>query len=255
MTHTIIDDISFDAGKWPLQADRPTIFFIHGSGNNRLFWKNQLEGLNDCVNTIAVDLPGHGESPGTGMDSVDDYARVVENLIASLQAPMPIPCGLSLGGAVALQMLLDGKGRYHAGILINTGSRLRVMPQIFDQIKTDYQAYAESSPQMAASPKTDRSLLRGYIEESKKCPPDVVYKDFAACNAFDVMARLQEISETVLILSAEDDLLTPPKYAQFLHQGIPNSSIVSISQAGHLSPIERPNDVNRAIREFLGRLV
>jgi pimeloyl-ACP methyl ester carboxylesterase len=254
MTHSMIDDISFDAGKWPLQADRPTILFIHGSGNNRLFWKNQLEGLTDCANTIAVDLPGHGESPGTGMDSVDDYARVVKKLIASLQAPMPIPCGLSLGGAVALQMLLDGKGRYHAGILINTGSRLRVLPQIFDQIKTDYQAYTESSPQMAASPKTDRTLLKGYIEASKKCPPDVVYKDFAACNAFDVMARLQEISETVLILSAEDDLLTPPKYAQFLHQGIPNSRIVSIPRAGHLSPIERPNDVNRAIREFIGQL-
>ena len=254
MTHSIIDNISFDAGRWPLQADRPTIFFIHGSGNNRLFWKNQLESLNDCANTIAVDLPGHGESPGAGMDSVDDYARVVEKLIASLQAPMPIPCGLSLGGAVALQLLLDGKGRYHAGILINTGSRLRVMPQIFDMIKTDYQTYVESSPQVAASPKTDRNLLRGYIQESKKCRPEVVYKDFAACNAFDVMSRLQEISETVLILSAQDDQLTPPKYAQFLHQGIPNSSIVSIPQAGHLSPIERPNDVNRAIREFLGRL-
>jgi len=254
MTHSIIDDISFDAGRWPLHADRPTIFFIHGSGNNRLFWKNQVEALSDCANTIAVDLPGHGNSPGTGMDSVDDYARVVEKLIASMQAPMPIPCGLSLGGAVALQMLLDGKGRYHAGILINTGSRLKVMPAIFDMIKTDYQSYAESSPQTAASPKTDRNLLREYIEESKKCRPEVAYKDFAACNTFDVMARLKEISETVLILSAEDDLLTPPKYAQYLHQGIANSSIVNISQAGHLSPVERPNDVNRAIREFLGRL-
>ena len=68
MTHLTLNDVSFDAGQWPLKADRPTIVFIHGSGNNRLFWANQLNGLTDCANTVAIDLPGHGESPGQGMD-------------------------------------------------------------------------------------------------------------------------------------------------------------------------------------------
>jgi len=251
MTHLTLNAISLDAGQWPLKADRPTIFFIHGSGNNRLFWTNQLKALTDVANTVAIDLPGHGSSPGLGMDTVNDYARVVEALIETMQAPMPVPCGLSLGGAIAIQMLLNRKTTYHAGILINTGARLKVMPEIFNMIKHDYSAYAETSHKMAASPHTDPGRLQAIAAEAKKCPAQVVYKDFSACNAFDVMGHLEEIALPVLVLSAEDDLLTPPKYAQFLCKGIAGSKNVQIPRAGHLSPVEQPDAVNQAIREFL----
>ncbi|MBI5551354.1 MAG: alpha/beta fold hydrolase [Desulfobacterales bacterium] len=251
MTHLTRKDLSFDAGQWPLKSDLPTIIFIHGSGNNRLFWANQLQALTDAANTVAIDLPGHGESPGQGMDQVNDYAQVVEAFIEAIQAPMPIPCGLSLGGAIAIQLLLNRKTKYRAGILINTGARLKVLPEIFNMIKNDYSAYTEASHKMAASPHTDPGRLQAIAAEAKKCPADVVYKDFSACNAFDVMGRLEEIAEPVLVLSAADDLLTPPKYAQFLCKGIPGSKNVHIAQAGHLSPVEQPDAVNQAIREFL----
>jgi len=254
MEHSTLNGISFDAGQWPLKADLPTVIFIHGSGNNRLFWKHQLTALNDCANTVAVDLPGHGDSPGEGMDDVDGYAQTVAALIDAIQAPMPIPCGLSLGGAVAIQMLLNGKGRFHAGILINTGARLKVLPEIFDMIKNDYQAYTESSLKMAVSPHTEANMLKAIVAEAKQCPAEVVYNDFKACDAFDVMKQLGEIVETVLVVSAEDDRLTPPKYAQFLCDSIPQTKAAHIPKAGHLSPIERPNEVNQAIREFLKKL-
>ena len=251
MTHRTLNGISFETGRWPLQADQSTILFIHGSGNNRSFWVNQLDALADCANTVAIDLPGHGESPGQGMDQVNDYAQVVEAFIEAIQAPMPVPCGLSLGGAIAIQILLNRKTKYRAGILINTGARLKVLPEIFNMIKSDYGAYTEASHKMAASPHTDPGRLQAIAAEAKKCPADVVYKDFSACNAFDVMGRLEEIAEPVLVLSAEDDLLTPPKYAQFLCKGIHGSKNVHIARAGHLSPVEQPDAVNQAIREFL----
>ena len=69
------------------------------------------------------------------------------------------------------------------------------------------------------------------------------------------MGRLGEIAEAVLVLSAEDDLLTPPKYAQYFCKGIPGSKSVHISRVGHMSPIEQPDDVNQAIREFLEETV
>ncbi len=254
MKHSTLNGISFDAGQWPLKADLPTIIFIHGSGNDRLFWKHQLTALNDCANTVAVDLPGHGDSPGEGMGDVDEYAQTVAALIDTMKAPRPIPCGLSLGGAIAIQMLLNGKDKYHAGILINTGARLKVLPQIFDMIKTDYQAYTESSLKMAVSPHTDANKLKEIAAEAKQCPAEVVYNDFKACDAFDVMKRLGEIAGKVLVVSAEDDLLTPPKYAQYLCGSIPDATNAHIAKAGHLSPIEQPDEVNQAIREFLKKL-
>jgi pimeloyl-ACP methyl ester carboxylesterase len=67
------------------------------------------------------------------------------------------------------------------------------------------------------------------------------------------MNRLAEISVPVLILSAEDDKLTPPKYGQFLESGITNATRTHIMDAGHIAPMEKPREVNQAIIEFLDR--
>jgi pimeloyl-ACP methyl ester carboxylesterase len=254
MVEKKINGIKFSAGRWPLVADRPTVLFIHGSGNSRAFWNAQVEGLAETANTVALDLPGHGGSDGPRLDSVSAYAVAVAGFIDAIEAPAPVPSGLSMGGAIALQLLLDGKRDYRAGILINTGARLRVAPMILELIKSDYSSYVESLPAVAASPKTDPSLLKGLMDEAAKCDPDTAYGDFMACNTFDVMARLGEICVPVLVLTAEDDRLSPPKYGQYLKEHIANSRLAHIADAGHMSPVEKANEVNGTIAEFLASI-
>ncbi len=77
--------------------------------------------------------------------------------------------------------------------------------------------------------------------------------DFRACDEFDVMDRLSAIVVPVLIISAEDDLLTPPKYGDFLEKNIPNADRAHIMDAGHLAPLEKPQEVTQAIFKFLDR--
>ena len=72
-----IGGIAFCANPWPPVAHRPTLVFIHGSGGSRVLWHPQVEGLARRVNTVALDLPGHGASDGNGRDRVEDYARDV----------------------------------------------------------------------------------------------------------------------------------------------------------------------------------
>jgi pimeloyl-ACP methyl ester carboxylesterase len=81
--------------------------------------------------------------------------------------------------------------------------------------------------------------------------PKVTYGDFQACNQFNVIERLDEIRVPVLVISAEDDKLTPPKYARFLEDGIPNATRKHIHDAGHIAPMEKPQEVNQAIIAFL----
>ena len=249
-----INGIQFSAGQWPLDPDKATIIFIHGSGNSNRFWKSQVHVLSEYVNTIAIDLPGHGNSAGNGMDSVALYAMAVEEFIDAINAPFPIPCGLSLGGAIALQLLLQHEERYKAGILVNSGARLKVLPAIFETIKNNYKGYTDSFAAAAASAKTDTLLLQDVIADAEKCSPDVVYNDFLACNAFDVMERLKEITVPVLVMSAEDDKLSPAKYGKYLAANISNSYSFHIVDAGHLSPVEKPDEVNKAILEFLRKI-
>ncbi len=239
------------AGRWPLDPDLPTVVFIHGSGGSSVLWHAQVEALAGDMNTVALDLPGHGASGGQGTDSVTAYAASVESFILDLEVPRPVPCGLSLGGAVALQLLLEGKANYKAGILVNTGARLRVMPLIFEAIERDYLSYVAGSRSMSISPKTDPRRIEPLLESMAECPPEVTLGDFRACDTFDVMERLGEISVPVLVLAASDDRLTPVKYGEYLAEHIPNTRLVHIEDAGHLSPMERPEEVTRAIRDFV----
>lgn len=217
-------------------------------------WRAQVEALADAMNTVALDLPGHGASDGEGMRRVEDYAAAVGGFMESLGTPRPVPCGLSLGGAIVLRLLMDHPGKYGAGIIVNSGARLRVAPFIFEAIEKDYQGYLAVAPSFSISEKTDPAKIRPLAEAMAACPPAVALGDFQACDAFDVMERLGDIEVPVLVLTASDDKMTPPKYGAFLADHIRGAKLVSIEGAGHLSPMEKPEEVTGAIAEFVKSL-
>jgi len=246
-----ISGFGFIAGSWPVDQDRSTVVFIHGSGGTGHFWKAQVEGLAGRVNTVALDLPGHGSSAKDGKETIADYSRAVLEFIDALDAPKAILCGLSLGGAIVQQLLLDSAERFGAGILIGTGAKLKVLPAIFEAIEKDYTGFVEMLCKFASSENTEASVGQPFRDDLAKCKPKVAYGDFQACNQFNVIERLPEISVPVLVISAEEDNLTPPKYARFLEEGIPNATRKHIHAAGHIAPMEKPREVNQAIIEFL----
>jgi pimeloyl-ACP methyl ester carboxylesterase len=243
--------IGFTCGAWPLSPEKPTLVFIHGAGSNSTFWELQVDDLADTVNTVAIDLPGHGASRGSGKQAIEDYAAAVLDFVTRIETPNPVPCGLSMGGAITQQLLIDDRNRFRAGILSNTGAKLRVSPLIFETIDKNYPDFVSLLGNFALSKKSSFKKLRKHIEASADCRPEVAIGDFRACDRFDIMEKLPAIKVPVLILSGEDDALTPPKYAAFLEDRIENARSVSIENAGHFTPLERPVEVNRAIREFL----
>lgn len=246
-----IDGMAFVAGAWPLAADRPTVVFIHGSGGTHVLWSQQVQALADDMNTVALDLPGHGDSRGPAFDRVEDYAAAVARFISRIDARRAVPCGLSLGGAITLQLLLDYPENLAGGILAGTGARLRVLPAILETIATDYPSFVAMQGQIAASPATDPRRLQPIQEATANCPPATAAGDFQACDRFDVMHRLGEIARPVLVLCGADDQLTPPKYSDYLQQQIRGARGVRIPQAGHMAPLEQPDAVTAAIRAFV----
>ena len=254
MESRISGSLGFTTGSWPLNTNKPTLVFIHGSSQNSLFWRSQVQDLVDVANTIAIDLPGHGTSAGPGNDHVADYVQAVMDFIDELKIPHPIPCGLSLGGAITLELLIDHGERFSAGILMNTGARLKVNPLIFENIQKDFNMFLESVVAMGISGKSDADVLRPSIHETSACLPEVALGDYQACNRFDVMDRLHLIKMPVLVLTASDDVLTPVKYGLYMAEKIAGANVHAIEDAAHLSPLEKPGEVNNAIRHFLQQL-
>ena len=250
-----VGGLSALAGTWPPTGGRPTLLCIHGSGGAAVLWQHQVDALAHCANTLAVDLPGHGLSSGPGFSSVSDYARVIAELVISAGLSQVVCCGLSLGGAIALELLLDHAKLFSAGILCSTGARLKVMPAILETVRNDYGAFIASLNQWTISPATQPARVAPLLAATAACAPTVTEGDFRACDAFDVRARLGEITAPVLLVSSGDDVLTPPKYADYLGQHLAGARRVHIDGAGHLTPMEQPERFNAAVEDFLGTQV
>ncbi len=243
--------IGYVAGSCPLDPEKSTIVFIHGAGGSSLFWQAQVKGLVARANTIAIDLPGRGRSGNEGRNTVEDYAEAVIVLIKEINPPNPIPCGLSMGGAVTQQLLLDYQDLFKAGVLISTGSRLKVTPVIFETIEKDYHEFVNMIGKLAASKNTDPGLVEPFQQDTACCEAETTHGDFRACDSFDSSNHLSSIEVPVLVVTAEDDVLTPPRYGDFLEKHIKNASRAHIKDAGHIVPMEKPEEVNRIIKNFL----
>ena len=151
MVEKEIGGFGFLAGSWPLDARKSTIVFLHGSGGSGHFWKAQVQGLAGRVNTVAPDMPGHGCSGINGKNTIGEYVQAVIEFLDALDVPKIIPCGLSMGGAIVQQLLLDFAGRLEGGILVSTGARLKVLPAIFEAIEKDYTGLVEMLCKFAVS--------------------------------------------------------------------------------------------------------
>ncbi len=246
--------IEFTAGQWPMRPDLETIVFIHGSGGTNILWQAQVASLAVKYNTIALNLPGHGGSDGTGMDRMADYAKSVSGFLKSIDATNPVVCGLSIGGAIVLQLLIDEPDNFKAGIVVNAGARLKVMPMIFEMLEKDFPGFVNSMYSFGISKKTDPQKLKPLTDSMLACPPEVTRKDFTACNTFDVMEKLKAIKKPVRVMTASEDIMTPVKYGQFLAEQINTADIMNIEDAGHLSPVEKPEEVAQAIFSFIEKL-
>ena len=95
----------FSCVKTSGQFQNPAIVFLHGGGLSSTEWQPQLALLADAFYCVAPDLPEQGQSVGLKPFTLDDTARRVVELIRTLPGQKAHVVGLSLGGAVALEVV------------------------------------------------------------------------------------------------------------------------------------------------------
>ena len=225
-----------------------SILFIHGAGANPSVWRLQTVHFKDSV---AVELPGHPN--GAGLQSVDGYALVVERQINEKGITDPIIVGHSMGGAIAIDLALR-KRDVRALVLVGTGARLRVRAEFLAKVKEDYEEAVKLLASWSVSSSADPILVDRTARDLMKVKPEVTLGDFMACDRFDRMDHVGEISCRALIVCGEDDRMTPKKYSQYLHERIKNSELAIIPGAGHGVMLEKPREFNRVLEAFLASL-
>lgn len=227
------------------------LVLVHGAGGSRGTWIRQLEGLADVARVIALDLPGHGDSPGDGCRVIADYAAAVRDFIDALGGGPVVLGGHSMGGAITQSVALSDPQRLLGIALVGTGARLRVFPELLQLLAADYPEAVAFLTRYAWGPACPDALKESGRRATLETPAPVTRGDFLACDGFDLMGRVAGIRIPALVIGGDEDRLTPTKYAEFLARAIPRARLVRIPGAGHYVPLEQPDEVNRALREFL----
>lgn len=233
----------------------PPLVLVHGAGGTHRHWPEEVRGL-PGRRVIALDLPGHGSSPGPAPAGVAGHARGVLGLMDALGLEAACLAGHSMGGAVALTLALEAPARVAGLCLVATGARLRVSPAVL-QATADPARLAAAAGSVAAwsfGASAGEALRREFVDGLLANAPGVVHGDFAACDAFDVMGRLGEIRAPALVVCGSEDRLTPPKYSEFLRDRIAGARLETIPGAGHMVMREAPAEVARLVGGFLASL-
>lgn len=229
---------------------RPVLIPIHGSGGRGAHWPEALRRW-PAAGVYTPDLPGHGRSTGDGRTSVADYAGVLDAFVTALGLEKVILMGHSIGGAIAMTSALRSPAWLTGLILVGTGARLRVTRSILDGLLSDFDAAVDIICGLLFGPSAPESLMDLVRQDMRATSPRVIHGDFSACDRFDIMDRIGEIRYPCLIVSGARDMLTPPKYGEYLSKRIAGARHVVIEGAGHMIAQERPAEFLRAVSDFI----
>jgi 3-oxoadipate enol-lactonase len=241
------------------------VVFLHGFPHSRALWAPQLAALLGHARCIAPDLRGFGETTAAEPYSMDRYADDLAALLDALRIERAVVCGLSMGGYVAFAFWRRHRGRVRGMILADTragadseeGKRKREeMIALATERGSAGVADAMITGMVGKSTREKVPEVADSIHRMlERAPVDGVIGALKAMIARpDSTPTLETIDVPTLILVGEEDVLTPPKEAELLHEAIRGSRFQVIAGAGHVSNVERPAAVNHVISEFLASI-
>lgn len=236
------------------------VLFVHGAGGNGHVWVDILGRLANTHSPAAIDLPAHGRSgwPPGGLAaelSVEAYCDIVDRFVDVTQLQPFVLVGHSMGGAIAQTYALQYPHKLKGIVLSSTGARLRVPPATLDLWRDASMGRAVNVyGRTSYSDKTSMDIVQKGWMEQRKTDPRVRLGDFRACDRFDMMAAIKNIHVPTLVVCGSDDVVTPPKYAEYLSTNIPGAQLAMIPDAGHASYVEQPEALSQVLTAFLDRL-
>ena len=260
MTLTRINDIQMaytDAG------DGPPVVLIHGYPFNRSLWNEQVAALSSSYRVIAPDLRGFGETDASdGPATMNRMAQDVAQLMDHLEIPQAVIGGLSMGGYVALAFYKQFPSRVRALILADTRAQADT-----EEAKQTRAQQAEKALSEGMAGIADAMLPKLLTPETVSKRPEIVKrvrdmmltsKPEGAAAALRGMAEredqtqfLSQISSPTLILVGAEDAITPVIDSEKMHHAIKGSRLVVLENAGHVSNLERTDQFNEALLEFM----
>jgi pimeloyl-ACP methyl ester carboxylesterase len=254
----------------------PVLVMIHGIAGSSGTWVPVMPLLAERFTVIAPDLLGHGESAKPRGDySLGAYASGIRDLLGVLGHDRATVVGHSLGGGVAMQLAYQFPQMAERLVLVCSGGLGKEVSPLLRALSlpgTEYLLPAALAPQLhdlvgkvgglfgrfglradpllgevwaAWTRLTDRRAQRAFIHTIRA----VIDVAGQRVSARDRLYLAHEIP--TMIVWGDRDAVIPVSHAHVAHDLIPGSRLEVIPGAGHFLPFERPELLDRLLRDFV----
>ena len=244
----------------------PYITFVTGIANDLTMWDAQVAALGKEYRTLRYDLRGHGDSLATEGDySMELLVRDLAGLLNELNIQKTHLVGLGLGGAIVQAFAIEHPQRVNA--LLPCCCRAKMVPEFAEMWHKLREAVANEGVEVIVEP----TVQRWFSDEFKAANPKVL-QDVrnmiratttlgylgvtAAFLGLNLEDKLPQIKAPTLYLSGADDKMGgPPALMAELAKKVPRAQHHSVPKAAHIANIQNPAGFNKAVGDFLKRLI
>jgi 3-oxoadipate enol-lactonase len=231
------------------------IVFLHGVGSDKSVWAPQLRHFGRARRAVAFDYPGYGESePPREGTTRDDYAAAIFAAMDALGIERAHICGLSLGGVVAIAMHHLHSQRCASLILADTFAVHPDGRAIYERSvagSIDLGSMAEARVDVLLAQPADPAVRSEVVETMARIDPAAYRIGAEAVWLAEQSFRACAIQEPALVLCGAEDKVTPPALSRELASLIPQARLELIEGAGHIANLEKPDEFNRVVEEFI----
>jgi 3-oxoadipate enol-lactonase len=242
------------------------VIFIHAFPLNQTMWDDQVAALSGICRTVTLDLRGFGGTDvPDGPYSMDQMAADVRGLMSELDIDRAVLVGLSMGGYISFAFYRNYPDAVRAMVLADTRASADTPEGREKRIKSAERAESEGARAIA-----DDMVPLALAPSTVENRPDIVQRMRAMAEANspkgiaaaqrgmaerrDSKDLLGAMNFPVQIIVGSEDKLTPVAEAESMRDGIPHARFHIIEGAGHLSNLERPDEFNSVLIDFIKTL-
>ncbi|MCD7440390.1 alpha/beta hydrolase [Streptomyces lincolnensis] len=245
------------------ETSRVPLVLVHGHPFDRTMWDPQLAEFSAARRVIAPDLRGYGASPVVpGITRLSDFARDIEALLDDLKVDAFVLAGLSMGGQIAMDCYGRFGDRVHGLVLADTfpaeetpeGRRAR--NDMADRLlREGMRGYADEVLDRMVAPYAAPEVRAHVHRMMTAAPPEGAAAALRGrAERPDYRGLLTRVTVPALVVVGADDAFTPVSDAEDMHALLPDSTLRVIDGAAHMPNLERPEEFNAALGEFLARV-
>jgi len=242
-------------GGMNFDKEKPSILLIHGSGLTHIVWSlHEQFYASQGYNVLSVDLPGHGNSEGPSIKSIEEISDWIKSLMTALNIPKIIIVGHSQGCLVGIDFAARYANLLSSLVLVAGSYKMPVNQDLIDLAEAgDEKAvllmmkwgYEGSKAFIGGNP------VKKIINSSREIR-EVLSVDLKACNNYKGgKESLEKINCPTLCIFGDLDKMVPLKVGTKMSALIKNSETKVISNCGHMIIFEKAFEMRKLVKEFI----